>query len=54
VSQTSKNEKKTMKMIVNVHGRSSTVIDGEKRWAKNDKGESRSALNGNGMVTGTG
>jgi len=51
VSQTSKNEKKTMKTIINVNGRSSTVIDGEKRWAKNDKCESLSALNGNGNGT---
>ena len=40
-----------MKTIINVHGRSSTLIDGEKRWAKNYKGESRSALNGNGNGT---
>jgi len=40
-----------MKTIINVHGRSSTVIHGEKRWAKNDKGESLSALNGYGNGT---
>ena len=40
-----------MKTDINGHGRSQTVIDGEKRWAKNDKGESLSALNGNGNGT---
>ena len=41
-----------MKTDINGHGRSQTVIDGEKRWAKNGNGDSRSALNGNVMVTG--
>ena len=35
--------KKPMKTDINGHGRSQTVIDGEKRWAKNGNGESRSA-----------
>ena len=50
MNQTSKNCKKT-----NEHDhvkQSRTVIDGEKSWAKNGNDESRSAQNGNGMVTG--
>jgi len=40
VSQTSENCKKNNE---NDHKRSWTVIDGEKRWAKNGNSESRSA-----------
>ena len=35
-----------MKTDINGHGRSQTVIDGEKRWAKNCNGNG----NGNGML----
>ena len=35
--------KKPMKTDINGNERSQTVIDGEKRWAKNGNGESRSA-----------
>ena len=46
--------KKPMKTDINGHGRSYTIKDGQKRWAKNGNGESRSVLNGNGTVTLTG
>ena len=32
-----------MKTDINGNGRSKTVLDGEKRWAKNGNGGSRSA-----------
>ena len=52
--KTIKSGKKLLKTEINGHGRSWTVIDGEKRWGNGERRWVTVAKNGNGTVTVTG